>query len=72
MNYYHHWLGDEYDKPEEPRVRVSYSNFDYLEGLPDDELIEPERGVPDYTPMPEERPSDYGPLEIDISGLEDE
>ena len=65
------WLGD-YGQDDRTTVRVTYSNFDYLEGLPDDELIEPERGVPDYTPMPEERPSDYGPLEIDISGLEDE
>lgn len=67
---YSFWLGADGD--DSPRTNVTYSNFDYNEGLPDDELIAPERGEPNYTPLPEERPSDYGPLEIDISGLEDE
>lgn len=68
MTDYSFWLGEDAED-DGPRINVTYSNFDYLEGLPDDELIAPERG---YTPLPEERPSDYGPLEIDISGLEDE
>lgn len=70
---YYHWLGldaEEYRFPYESYASVSYSNFDCFEGVPDDELIEPEcRG---YTPLPEERPADYGPVEFDIADLPDE
>ena len=53
-----------------PTYSLSYSNFDCFEGVPDEELIEPEcRG---YTPLPEERPADYGPVEFDIADLGDE
>lgn len=70
MTDYSFWLGDYGQEYPERNVSVTYSNFDYNEGLPDDEMIEPEcRG---YTPLPEERPADYGPIEFDIADLDDE
>lgn len=68
MSNFSFWLGD-YGQDDRTTVRVTYSNFDYLDGLPDDELIAPERG---YTPLPEERPDQYGPIEFDIADLDDE
>lgn len=66
-HYFH--LGVDAEDYQSPTYSLSYSNFDYNEGLPDDELIAPERG---YTPLPEERPADYGPIEFDIADLDDE
>lgn len=71
MTDYAFWLGD-YGQDESPRVKVTYSNFDYFDCLPDEELCEVECAGDEYRPLPEERPSEYGPVEFDIADLGDE
>lgn len=69
LPYYFH-LGVDAEDYQTPAFTVTYTNFDTIEGLPDDELCEPEcRG---YTPLPEECPEECGGVVIDEADFGDE